>query len=47
MDVQRELVATAQEYDPDLFLWKIQTDPSGPVYHNLLDLFEQRLSDDG
>ncbi|MDR3721007.1 MAG: amidohydrolase family protein [Candidatus Acidoferrales bacterium] len=43
MDAQRELVATTQEYDPDLFLWKIQTDPSGPVYHNLLDLFEQRL----
>ncbi len=43
MDAQRELLATTQEYDPDLFLWKIQTDPSGPVYHNLLDLFEQRL----
>ena len=43
MDAQRELVAAAQEYDPDLFLWKIQTDPSGPVYHKLLDLFDQRL----
>jgi len=43
MDVQRELVATAKEYDPDLFLWNIQTDPSGPVYHKLLDLFDQRL----
>ena len=27
MDAQRELVAAAQEYDPDLFLWRIQTDP--------------------
>jgi len=43
MDAQRELVAAAQEYDPDLFLWKIQTDPSGPVYNNLLDLYDQRL----
>ncbi len=43
MDAQRELVAAAQEYDPDLFLWKIQTDPTGPVYHKLLDLFDQRL----
>jgi hypothetical protein len=23
MDAQRELVAAATEYDPDLFLWKI------------------------
>jgi 5-carboxyvanillate decarboxylase len=43
MEAQRELVASATEYDPDLFLWKIQTDPTGPVYHKLLDLFEQRL----
>jgi 5-carboxyvanillate decarboxylase len=43
MDAQRELVAAATDYDPDLFLWKIQTDPSGPVYHKLLDLFDQRL----
>ena len=43
MDAQRELVAAATEYDPDLFLWKIQTDPAGPVYHKLLDLFDQRL----
>jgi 5-carboxyvanillate decarboxylase len=43
MDAQRELVAAAQEYDPDLFLWKIQTDPAGPVNHKLLDLFDQRL----
>ena len=43
MDVQRELVASAKEYDPDLFLWNIQTDPTGPVYHNLLDLYDERL----
>src|ERR1700722_20767363 len=43
MDAQRELVASAKEYDPDLFLWKIQTDPAGPVYHKLLDLFDERL----
>jgi 5-carboxyvanillate decarboxylase len=43
MDAQRELIAATQEYDPDLFLWKTQTDPAGPFYHKLLDLFEQRL----
>jgi 5-carboxyvanillate decarboxylase len=43
MDAQRELVASATEYDPDLFLWKIQTDPSGPVYNKLIDLYDQRL----
>jgi 5-carboxyvanillate decarboxylase len=43
MEVQRELIAAAKEYDPDLFLWNIQTDPAGPVYHKLLDLFDQRL----
>src|SRR5580704_12211118 len=43
MDVQRELVAAAKEYDPDLFLWNIQTDPAGPVYRQLLDLFDERL----
>src|ERR1700728_1433998 len=43
MDVQRELVAAAKEYDPAPFRWKIQTDPAGPVYHKLLDLFDERL----
>ena len=43
MDAQRELVASATEYDPDLFLWKIQTDPAGPVHNNLIDLYDQRL----
>lgn len=43
MDAQRELVARTQEYDPDLFLWKIQTDPSGPVHNKLIDLYDMRL----
>ncbi|HTR48267.1 MAG TPA: amidohydrolase family protein [Verrucomicrobiae bacterium] len=43
MEAQRELVANAKEYDPDLFLWKIQTDPAGPVHNKLIDLYEMRL----
>ena len=43
MDAQRELLAKQQEYDPDLFLWRFQTDPAGPMHNNLLDLFNQRL----
>jgi predicted TIM-barrel fold metal-dependent hydrolase len=43
MDAQRELVANAKEYDPDLFLWKFQTDPNGPIHNRLLDLFDERL----
>ncbi|MGA2508909.1 MAG: amidohydrolase family protein [Candidatus Acidiferrales bacterium] len=43
MDAQRELVATTEEYDPDLFLWRIQTDPAGPVHKNLIDLYDLRL----
>ena len=43
MQAQRELVANAQEYDPDLFLWRIQTDSSGPVHDKLLDLYDMRL----
>jgi 5-carboxyvanillate decarboxylase len=43
MKAQRELVDSATEYDPDLFLWNIQTDPKGPVNHKLLDLYEMRL----
>ena len=43
MDAQRELVARTQEYDPDLFLWKVQTDPSGPVHNKLIDLYDMRL----
>ena len=45
MEAQRELVATAQEYDPDLFLWKVQTDPNGPVHNKLIDLYEQRMQE--
>jgi len=43
MDAQRRLVAETREYDPDLFLWRIQTDPSGPVHNKLIDLYELRL----
>ncbi|MGD1210450.1 MAG: amidohydrolase family protein [Candidatus Acidiferrales bacterium] len=43
MDAQRKLVAETQEYDPDLFLWRIQTDPSGPVHNKLIDLYDMRL----
>ena len=43
MDAQRELVASTQEYDPDLFLWRIQTDPSGPVHNKLIDLYDMRM----
>jgi 5-carboxyvanillate decarboxylase len=43
MDAQRKLVAETEEYDPDLFLWKIQTDPSGPVHNKLIDLYDLRL----
>jgi len=43
MEAQRELVANTQEYDPDLFLWRIQTDPNGPVHNRLIDLYEMRM----
>ncbi len=43
MEAQRELVANTQEYDPDLFLWRIQTDPNGPVHNKLIDLYEMRM----
>ncbi len=43
MEAQRELVANAQEYDPDLFLWRVQTDPNGPVHNRLIDLYEMRM----
>jgi predicted TIM-barrel fold metal-dependent hydrolase len=43
MEAQRELVANTQEYDPDLFLWKVQTDPNGPVHNRLIDLYEMRM----
>src|SRR5579863_8219605 len=43
MAAQRELVANAKEYDPDLFLWKTQTDPTGPVHNRLIDLYDMRL----
>lgn len=43
MEAQRELIANTQEYDPDLFLWKVQTDPNGPVHNRLIDLYEMRM----
>jgi 5-carboxyvanillate decarboxylase len=43
MDAQRELLASTQEYDPDLFLWRFQTDRSGPIHDKLIDLYDQRL----
>jgi predicted TIM-barrel fold metal-dependent hydrolase len=45
MEAQRELVANTQEYDPDLFLWKVQTDPNGPVHNKLIDLYEMRMQE--
>ncbi len=43
MAAQRQLVASTQEYDPDLFLWRIQTDPAGPVHNKLIDLYDLRM----
>jgi 5-carboxyvanillate decarboxylase len=43
MDAMREILAKTTEYHPDLFLWKIQTDPNGPVNKSLLDLEGERL----
>jgi predicted TIM-barrel fold metal-dependent hydrolase len=43
MEAQRELIANTQEYDPDLFLWKVQTDPNGPVHNRLIDLYDMRI----
>ena len=43
MEAQRELVTRTQEYDPDLFLWRVQTDPTGPVHNKLIDLYDMRL----
>src|SRR6185437_17082666 len=45
MEAQRELLANTQEYDPDLFLWKVQTDPNGPVHNRLIDLYEMRMQE--
>lgn len=45
MEAQRELVANTQEYDPDLFLWRVQTDPNGPVHNRLIDLYEMRMQE--
>ncbi len=45
MEAQRELVANTQEYDPDLFLWRVQTDPNGPVHNKLIDLYEMRMQE--
>jgi 5-carboxyvanillate decarboxylase len=43
MEAMREMATSAQEYDPDLFLWKIMTDSKGPVYSRLLDVDDERL----
>jgi 5-carboxyvanillate decarboxylase len=43
MHAMREMAMTAQEYDPDLYLWKIMTDSKGPVYARLLDVDDERL----
>jgi len=43
MEAMREMAMSAQEYDPDLFLWKIMTDSKGPVYSRLLDVDDERL----
>ncbi len=43
MDAMREVLARQTEYDPDLFLWKVQTDPNGPVNKPLLDLEGERM----
>jgi 5-carboxyvanillate decarboxylase len=43
MDAMREVLAKTSEYHPDLFLWKTQTDPNGPVNKPLLDLEGERL----
>lgn len=43
MDAMREILAKTTAYHPDLFLWKTQTDPNGPVNKPLLDLEGDRL----
>lgn len=43
MEAMREVLAKTSDYDPDLFLWKTQTDPNGPVNKPLLDLEGERL----
>ena len=43
MDAMREILANTTDYHPDLFLWKTQTDPNGPVNKPLLDLEGERL----
>jgi 5-carboxyvanillate decarboxylase len=43
MDAMREVLANTTEYHPDLFLWRVQTDPNGPVNKPLLDLEGERL----
>jgi predicted TIM-barrel fold metal-dependent hydrolase len=43
MEAMREVLAKTTEYHPDLFLWKTQTDPNGPVNKPLLDLEGERL----
>jgi len=45
MEAQRELLASTQEYDPDLFLWRVQTDPNGPVHNRLIDLYDMRMKE--
>jgi 5-carboxyvanillate decarboxylase len=43
MNAMRDILAKTSDYHPDLFLWKIQTDPNGPVNKSLLDLDGERL----
>jgi 5-carboxyvanillate decarboxylase len=43
MDAMREILAKQTQYHPDLFLWKIQTNPNGPVNKPLLDLEGERI----
>jgi 5-carboxyvanillate decarboxylase len=43
MDAMREILAKQTQYHPDLLLWKIQTDPNGPVNKRLLDLEGERM----
>lgn len=43
MDAMREILAKQTQYHPDLYLWKVQTDPNGPVNKPLLDLEGERM----
>lgn len=43
MEAMKEVLAGQTGYDPDLFLWKTQTDPNGPFNKPLLDLEGLRM----